>query len=247
MFNEYTWHYEQVWIYFNQRKMRQEDAMKVVQRTDSKLETLWLLVRFAYYFLALPCLLFFMAVSLVIYSGNQPGGHDDPVMGGFFILVWCAVLIPLGMRRYWKVARRRQLKKMVAMLSSPERFSPQKQHQVLDAGRGKYLGIDIQRGTILYIHMVKKGLIDVVGLTMQGWTNRELEGTALRLYTRMPDVPVLSVYAHQIVAKELFNTLGAMSHNSYTEPFPNEPWPEYVGRQSRFVEFEHNVVVPQVV
>ena len=167
--------------------------MKAVQRTDSRLDKLWLLVRFAYYFLALPCLLFFMAASLIIYSGNQPGGHDDVDMAVFFIFVWCAVLIPLGMRRYWKVARRRQLKRMVAMLSSPERFNPQKQHQVLDAGRGKYLGVDTQCGTILYIHMVKKGLIDVVGLTMQDWTNRELEGTALRLYTRMPDVPVLSV------------------------------------------------------
>ncbi len=221
--------------------------MKAVQRTDSRLDKLRLLVRFAYYFLALPCLLFFMAASLIIYSGNQPGGHDDVDMAVFFIFVWCAVLIPFGIRRYGKISRRRQLQKMVAMLSSPERFSPQKQHQVLDAGRGKYLGVDTERGTILYIHIVKKGLVDVVGLTMQGWTNRELEGTELRLYTRMPDVPVLSVYAHQTVARELFNTLGAMSHNSYSEPFPKEPWPEYVGRQSRFVEFEHNVVVPQVV
>lgn len=221
--------------------------MKAVQRTDSGLEKLWLLVRFAYYFLALPCLLFFMAASLIIYLNNQPGGHDDPAMAGFFILVWCAVLVPFGVRRYLKLSRRRQLKKMVEMLSSDERFSPQTQHQVLDAGRGQYLGIDIQRGTILYIHMVKKGLIDVVGLTMSDWTDRELEGSALRLYTRMPDLPVLSIYAHPTVAKELFNTLGAMNHNGYSEPFPTEPWAEYVGRQSRFVEFENNVVVPQAV
>jgi hypothetical protein len=221
--------------------------MKTVQRHDSTIENFWIVIKFFYYFLALPCLLFFAAASLIIYLGKQPGGHDDTGMASFFILVWIALVVPLGLRRYGKVSRRIKLKKMVTMLSSSERFSPQKQHQVFDAGRGKYLGIDMQRGTILYIHMVKKGVIDVIGLTMSDWTNRELEGSALRLYTRMPDVPVLSIYAHPTVATPLFNTLGAMNHNSYSEPFPQEPWPEYVGRQSRFVEFEHNVVVPQVV
>ncbi|WP_168403364.1 plasmid IncI1-type surface exclusion protein ExcA [Erwinia amylovora] len=221
--------------------------MKTVQRHDSKIENLWVVIKFLYYFLALPCLLFFAAASLIIYLGKQPGGHDDPGMASFFILVWIALVVPLGLRRYGNVSRRTKLKKMVAMLSSSERFSPQKQHQVFDAGRGRYLGIDIQRGTILYIHMVKKGVVDVVGLTMSDWTNRELEGSALRLYTRMPDVPVLSIYAHPTVATPLFDTLGAMTHKSYSEPFPREPWPEYVGRQSRFVEFEHDVVVPQVV
>lgn len=220
--------------------------MKIVQRTDSKIETLWVILRFVYYFLALPCLLFLALASLVGIFGNTMVRAD----GGYYYfsaLLWAAIIIPLGYRRFCILNRRRQLKQMVNLLTSAERFSPQKQHQVMDAGRGKYLGIDTQRGTILYIHMVKKGIIDVIGLTMQDWTNRELESSALRLYTRMPDVPVLSVYAHSTVAKELFNTLGAMSHNSYSEPFPKEPWQEYVGRQSRFVECEHNVVVPQAV
>lgn len=134
---------------------------------------------------------------------------------------------------------------MVVLLTSDERFSPLKQHQVMDAGRGKYLGIDIKSGNILYIHMVKKGVVDVIGLTMRDWTERELEGSTLRINTKNPEVPVLSVNAHPTVTKELFDTLGAMSHNSYPESFPQEPWPLHVSIQSRFVEFEHDVVVPQ--
>lgn len=219
--------------------------MKTVQRTDSKAETLWVFARFVYYFLALPCLFFFAASSFIIYSNNEPGGHD-PAMTAFFVLVWLAVLIPLGARRYFKISRRSKLQKMVSMLTRADRFSPQKQHEVLDAGRGKYLGIDTKNGTILYIHMVKKGVIDVIGLDMQSWTNRELEGSALRVYTSMPDVPVLSVYAHPIVAKRLFDTLGAMDQNSYGNAF-TDSWPIYVSQQSRFVEYEHDVVVPQAV
>ncbi|MGP2416703.1 plasmid IncI1-type surface exclusion protein ExcA [Pantoea ananatis] len=219
--------------------------MKTVQRHDSKIENLWTIIKFAYYFLALPCLFFFAAASFMIYLGKQPGGHSDPNMAGFFVLVWVALIVPLAFRRYLKVTRRHQLKKMVALLTSEVRFSPQKQHQVMDAGRGKYLGIDTRSGNILYIHIVKKGIVDVIGLTSRDWTDRELEGSTLRILTKNPEVPVLSINAHPTVTKELFNTLGAMSHKSYTESFPQEPWPLHVSLQSRFVEFEHDVVVPQ--
>lgn len=221
--------------------------MKTVQRHDTRLDFIWALTRIVYYFILLPCALLIAMITLII-SINSSFRYSLFTTDYFILAVlWLTVLIPLGFRRFAIVNRRHKLKKMVTIMSNPERFSPQKQHQVMDAGRGHYLGIDIQRGTILYIHMAKKGIIDVIGLTMSDWTNRELEGGVLQLYTRIPDVPVLSVYAHPTVSKGLFNTLGAMSHNSYTEPFPNEPWPEFVRQQSRFVEFEHNVVVPQVV
>lgn len=218
--------------------------MKTVQRHDNLFDFIWALTRVLYYFLGLPCLVFLALASIIIYSGNEPGGHD-PNMAYLFFLVWMGILIPLGYRRFSIIRRRNQLKKMVELLTSDERFSPLKQHQVMDAGQGKYLGIDTRSGNILYVHMVKKGIVDVIGLTMRDWTERELEGSTLRINTKMPEVPVLSINAHPTVSKELFNTLGAMSHNSYAESFPQEPWPLHVSLQSRFVEFEHDVVVPQ--
>lgn len=220
--------------------------MKTVQRHDNLIDSIWALTRVLYYFLVLPCLVFLAFATLVGIFGNTMVRAD----GGYYLfsaLIWAAIIIPLGYRRFGILSRRRQLKQIVTLLSSDERFSPQKHHQVMDAGRGKYLGVDIRSGNLLYIHMVKKGVVDVIGLTMRDWTERELEGSTLRLNTRNPEVPVLSINAHPTVTKELFNTIGAMSHKSYSESFPQEPWPEYVGRQSRFVEFEHNVVVPQVV
>lgn len=222
--------------------------MKKIQRTDSKLENVWTIIKFVYYFMALPMLVCYGIISLLILKG-EANGRDLGSFGGdfhlFSLMVWAAIIVPLAFRFYAKKARRRKLNKMVAMLTSDERFSPQKQHQVLDAGRGKYLGIDTKHGSILYIHMFKKGIVDVVGLTMNDWSDSELEGSTLRVKTKNPDLPELSINAHPIVAKELFNTLGAMSHNSYSEPYPKEPWSLHVGIQSRFVEYEHNVVVPQ--
>ncbi|MBY4841107.1 plasmid IncI1-type surface exclusion protein ExcA [Pantoea sp. DY-5] len=220
--------------------------MKTIQRHDNWVDSSWALIRVLYYFLGLPSLVFLAFASVIIYSNNGPS-EPGSGLGFLFLFVWCGIIFPLGFRRVSIIRRRRQLKQMVTMLSSDERFSPQKHHQVMDAGRGKYLGVDIRSGNLLYIHMVKKGVVDVIGLTMRDWTDSELEGSTLRLNTRNPEVPVLSINAHPTVAKELFNTISAMSHKSYSESFPQEPWPEYVGRQSRFVEFEHNVVVPQVV
>ncbi|HBH6890066.1 TPA: plasmid IncI1-type surface exclusion protein ExcA [Serratia marcescens] len=221
--------------------------MKTVQRHDSKNENLWTIIKFVYYFLALPCLIFLgIAMAFIAYgtaTGKTTGA--DAQFYSVAIVVWSLAIIPLLVRRYGKSSRKRQLNKIVNLLTSAERFNPQKQHQVLDAGRGKYLGIDTKHGTMLYIHMVKKGFVDVIGLTMDDWTGSEVEGSTLRIKTKNPDVPELSINAHPTVTSQLLNTLGAMSHNSYSEPVPKEPWPLHVGIQSRFVEFEHNVVVPQ--
>lgn len=221
--------------------------MKTVQRHDSKVENLWVITKFVYYFLALPCLIFLgIAMAFIAYgtaTGKTTGA--DSQFYSVAIVVWLLTIVPFIVGRYGKLSRRRQLKKMVALLTSDARFSPQKQHQVMDAGRGKYLGIDTRYGNILYIHMVKKGIVDVIGLTSRDWTDRQLEGSTLRILTKNPEVPVLSINAYPTVTKELFNTLGAMSHNSYAESFPKEPWPLHVSLQSRFVEFEHDVVVPQ--
>lgn len=220
--------------------------MKAVQPNENWLDSIGALIKTAYYFLYLPCALFFALLTSFVLLG----GSDNTLYAtDYFLLsfMWLSIIIPLGIRWLNISKRRQQLEKMVTLLTSNERFTPQKQHQILDAGGGKYLGIDTKLGTILYIHIAKKGVVNVSGLTMRDWTDRELEGSALRLYTKNADLPVLTVNAHPVVAKEMFNVLGAMNSTTFPERFPLEPWPEYVGRQSRFVEFEHNVVVPQAV
>ena len=217
--------------------------MKNVQRHDNAFGLVWALTRSAYYYIALPCALIFAAITLVVGLGSSYRytlyATDYFLLG----LMWATILVPLTYRRMSLNSRRNKIKKMVTLLSSVERFMPQK--EILNAAHGKYLGIDTKSGNILYIHMVKKGFVDVIGLTMSDWTNRELEGSTLRLYTRNTDLPVLSINAPPLIAKELFDILGAMDGKGYSEAFPQEPWPLHVGIQSHFVEYEHNVVVPQ--
>ncbi|MBQ0957242.1 plasmid IncI1-type surface exclusion protein ExcA [Serratia symbiotica] len=204
----------------------------------------WLKALFrTYMILGFPCALLISIPSVLMAPSLLR--NEAYLTLSFFIMIWAGVVVPLIYILISRFFRLRCLNRIAAMLSRPDRFSPQKQHQVMDVGGGKYFGIDTRHGTLLYIHRVKKDVIDVIGLSMKDWTRRQLEGSALRLYTRMPDMPVLSIHAHPSVARVLFDTLDAMSHNHYDDPFP-DAWPEYVKQQSRFIEFEHDVVVPQV-
>lgn len=216
-------------------------------RCGNDVSLIWLLTRSAYYRVFLPCALFFAAITLFVLFGTSVK-HKVYTTDYFLLaMLWMFIILPLSFRYISIKVRDKRLHKISSLLKSDLRFSPQANHEIFSASKGKYLGIDTKRGTILYVHMLKKGVIDVVGLNMGSWTNVELEGSALRIYIPDPDLPMLSITAPPAVASNLYNTLGAMSHKAYSEPCPDEPWPLHVARQSKFVEFEHKVVVPQAV
>lgn len=218
--------------------------MNTIQREVTGQDAFQALVKAVYYFLILPCALILAAMTLSIFFSNS---HYKLYTSDYFLLalLYAVIIVPLGIRFYNVRNRRLRLEKIVAQLSRQDRFFPQSQHQILDAAKGKYLGVDTRHGTILYIHMLREDVIDIIALTTADWANHQQEESWLRIYTRQPDIPVLSIYTHQDIARRLFDTLSAMSSNSYSEPFPDEPWAEYVGHQSNLVEYQYNVAVPQ--
>lgn len=220
--------------------------MKKFIRSGSSVSLPWALIRSAYYLVFLPCAIFFAAITLIVFFG-APFRHEIYPSDYFLLaMLWMFIILPLGFRYISIKMRRKKLLHIVDFLKSDRRFNPTANHEVFSAAKGKYLGIDTKRGTILYVHMFKKGVVDVIGMTMNTWTNTELEGSAIRIYTLDPDLPMLSITAPPAVVSNLYDTLGAMRHQSYSEPCPDEPWTLHVARQSKFIEFEHKVVVPQV-
>ncbi|WP_064366042.1 plasmid IncI1-type surface exclusion protein ExcA [Pantoea ananatis] len=205
---------------------------------------IWLGIRSVYYMVLLPCAVFLAAITLFIFM--RPFKHNlytsDYVL---LTMLWIFILLPLAYRYISIKLRKRNLQKMSLFLKSDKRFNPNKTHEVFNAVYGKYFGVDINRGTILFIDIHRKRIIDVVGITMDTWTNIELQGSVIRVYTSDPELPMLSITAPLVVVSGLYNTLGAMRHKSYSEPYPDEPWQCHVARQSRFIEFEHKVTVPQ--
>lgn len=205
---------------------------------------IWSGMRSVYYIILLPCAVFFAAITLFIFMGST---RHHLYTSDYFLLtmLWMFILLPLTFRYISIKMRSKKLQQISLFFKRDDRFNPKESHEVFNAIYGKYFGVDISRGTILFIDMHRKRIIDVVGITMDTWSNIELQGSVIRMYTLDPELPMLSITAPSVVVSGLYNTLGAMRHKSYSESYPDEPWPRYVARQSKFIEFEHKVTVPQ--
>lgn len=195
--------------------------MEAVQRLKTPREFWLWVVKFAYLLIAVPALscigvaFFFMALS-----ESGPLQTTDFTLSAFAL---AGVIGPCGLMMQGVLARRRVLKSITAALRSPNYFWPAEGYEQYHEGDGKYLGIDTERGTVLYVHHIRKGQVDVIALTMNDWTNREVDGKTFRLYTKLPELPRIEINTPW--AQRWFDTLGAMEFKQYSTPLP---FAEYV-------------------
>jgi hypothetical protein len=123
------------------------------------------------------------------------------------------------------------------MIYSEAFFNPRDSMlEVCNAG-GDYLGIDTTNGTLLYIRLIRRGVVDIIGLTLSDLTRRRVEGkSTLRLYTRFTDLPCITVKT--AYAQHFFDVIGAMESRQYALP---EPFGKYVEGKIKDVEQEFGV------
>ncbi|EFW77458.1 plasmid IncI1-type surface exclusion protein ExcA, partial [Pseudomonas savastanoi] len=190
-----------------------------VQRLKTAKEGWFWIVKIFYMLFAFPFAVLVGVPSLFIASSLIE--EKDFTTLGFCSMLWLGVLIPMGIFIYGVLSRRRLLKRVTRAIKSPQFFNPDPTNEIYHEGDGKYLGIDTKNGTILYVHRIRKGQVDVVALTMDDWTNREVEGKGiLRLYTKHPDLPRIEIGTP--LAQLWYDTLGAMEHKQkqYSTPQP---------------------------
>lgn len=212
----------------------------MVQRLKTAKEV-WFWIIKVLYMISFPFLVFIGGVTL--YALNSPRAEAN--ISGlplFALLVWAAVLIPIVIFAHGIYNRRRLLKSITASLRHPDYFNPDSTFEVYHEGDGKYLGIDINNGTILYVHKIRKGAVDVVALTMDDWINREVEGQMLRLYTKFPQLPRIEVATPW--AQRWYDSLGALE---YKQRGNQRPFASYVSRELEKLEREHHIQIPRIV
>ncbi|MCK0550934.1 plasmid IncI1-type surface exclusion protein ExcA [Pseudomonas syringae] len=214
-----------------------------VQRLKTAKEGWFWIVKIFYMLFAFPFLLLMGVAMLFIVNSEHSRGRVPGDVSGTF-LIWAAILIPVGVFIYGVLSRRRLLKRVTRVIKSPQFFNPDPTHEIYHEGDGKYLGIDTQNGTILYVHRIRKGQVDVVALTMDDWTNREVEGKGiLRLYTKHPDLPRIEIGTP--LAQLWYDTLGAMEHKQKQYSTP-QPFNRYVHDHIEALERDLNVQIPRL-
>ena len=203
-------------------------------------EALYALLKVAYTVVGMPVLLLIGIVTLCALSSERTEAKIAglPLLA---VLVWTAILVPVALYFRGKQARSNQLKNILKSLKSDTLFRPDKCHETLSAAMGKYFGIDLRNGTILYVNMIRKGQFDVVGMTMADWTHRELDDKRLRLYTKFVDLPCIEIASYE--AQRWYDMLGAMELKRFNT---SKPFPEYVREQVAHLEREHQIHVPRV-
>ncbi|WP_439041093.1 plasmid IncI1-type surface exclusion protein ExcA [Serratia bockelmannii] len=211
----------------------------MVQRLKTTREGWAWVFKILYMVLALPCLLFLALASLLTLSDVLKSG--DLYQLFFYGLIWAAILIPVAIFTKQVISKRRILKVITNDVKDPEYFMPEQGYEMYHEGDGKYLGIDIKRGTILYVHRIRKGEVDVVGLDMKDWTNREVEGKMFRLYTKLPELPRIEIATPW--AQRWFDTLGSMEFKQYQ---PAIPFSEYVDIHREQLERENHIAIPRL-
>jgi hypothetical protein len=214
--------------------------MQAVQRLMNAKEGWFHIVKTLYLVLALPFFLITGLLSLVALSGSSPGQQtrDSWTLVAMF---WTPVVIPLILFIVTSRARGRLLKSVLLSLKSRDIFWPAEECEFFLWNSGRYLGIDNKNGTILYINRIRRGQVDVVGLSMGDWTGRELDGKTLRLYTKFPDLPRIEF--HTPWAERWYDMLGAMEYKRYNTA---KPFGQYVSEHVEALERENNIHIPKL-
>lgn len=212
-----------------------------IQRLKSVRETLSEVARTLYMLFGFPFLLLIgIALFFVVTTENSSGRVPGDSLGA--VLIWAVIFLSVGMFVRGARSRRRILKTATAAFRDPAYFDPDEGYEMYQQASGKYLGIDKANGTILYIHSIRKGQMDVMALTMDEWTNREVEGTNIfRLYTKYADLPRIEI--RTAWAQRWYDTLGAMQHKQYSTP---KPFKQFAFERIELLERDLKVHIPRL-
>lgn len=118
----------------------------MVQRIKTRKEAAFFLIKLAYGLIGFPFLLILGVLALLSLTG---AGRTDSDIYILISIIWLAILISVGVFFYNVFRKRRLLKIITNDIKHPDFFMPEPGYGMFHVGDGKYLGIDIQRGTCI--------------------------------------------------------------------------------------------------
>ena len=137
-----------------------------------------------------------------------------------WLLFYTTVLISfIGIIIFTNLRHRRNLNGILSRLKSNLAYDPRSSDEYFGFNKVTYMGVDTQKGTILYIaHVDRTGNIFtrdmlIMGFDTSNWRNIELKGNSIKIYTKTPDIPFIE-FSHKH-ASHLFETISAMKGRTY--------------------------------
>lgn len=200
-----------------------------------------------YLFFAFPFHLIFASWLFALRNDASYGLRQQDIP--MALLIWSSLLIAISLTIYSVYRQNKNIKIFTNYFKEMEFNNPIKSNIVKSWTGLAYLALDTKNGTILYINHPDTTIFNffvpkdvrVMGFGMYDWKSVEVEGNTLRIYTGMPELPIVSISTGK--ANELFEKINAMRSKNWSYDFNI---PGYVEHQATKLAEENglNLVLP---
>ncbi|CAI9394827.1 MULTISPECIES: plasmid IncI1-type surface exclusion protein ExcA [Enterobacteriaceae] len=188
--------------------------------------------------------LFYVAgiLSLIFYGIvyiTVANSYDEYIIG---FGCWVLLVAPFAVNYFIAKKRKQKIQSALVEIKATGHFNPTKESEAWFFWKNTYLGFDYHKGTIVYIRIYPGNVMDVIGFDAYSLTRTEVEGSKLRLYTKLASLPMIPIDTY--AASNLANHIHAMNNKGYSYNFN---FPEIVKQKRQKLESLAGMPVPDLV
>ncbi|HAG0018057.1 TPA: plasmid IncI1-type surface exclusion protein ExcA [Salmonella enterica] len=185
--------------------------MVKANKVSSSHWVLYLIIRWLYFLLGIPALLFY---SVVCFSISDY--HPEAYFWGWGCLL---LLIAPCLWLYSKaISKKQRIKDVVQKIKDTGYYSPDKDYENISLTHSTYFGIDIRKGTMLYVRIRPNNIMDIIGIDTHNFTRTVSDNKELKIYTKYVNMPVIPVTTLCTSPKVSADTMHAMADRNYDYP-----------------------------
>lgn len=221
----------------------------MIKRKRGFFEVIPLVIFYIYRVFLSPVLLLLGGLFVVVYI--SPPLHSEHIasvkqryfeqmMAGWFII--SLGLLPHVIAFILARLNRKKIRKILSAIKSSESFLPEPKYEFWEPHSEAYLGIDAKRGTFVYVRLIRRGQVDLIGFDMHNWVGIELDGRLLNIKTKTIEAPVLSMGTRAGDGDRILSLINTMSNRQYR--YDCYYFPGYVSHNAKRIAEEHKVFIP---
>lgn len=200
---------------------------------------LYLVSKSLFYVVGILSLIFYGAMYTLVVLMNEYSGYSDYLIS---IGCWILLIAPFTFNYFIATKRKEKIKSVLDEIKATGHFNPTKESEAWFFWKNTYLGLDYHKGTIVYIRIYPGNVMDVIGFDAYSLTRTEVEGSKLRLYTKLASLPMIPIDTY--AASNLANHIHAMNNKGYSYNFN---FPEIVKQKRQKLESLAGMPVPDLV
>ncbi|EEJ4252308.1 plasmid IncI1-type surface exclusion protein ExcA [Salmonella enterica subsp. enterica serovar 4,[5],12:b:-] len=186
-------------------------------KTTSRYPSWWTFyyaLRFIY-FMGIPVLSIFILFGVLSITSSRYVTQEDYIYtySCLFLLITPAAWMYLRAK-----TRSDKIKKVITKIKNSGFFSPDKEYEGLSFIQGIYFGVDLKKGTMLYVRIYPGNIMDVIGLDIHNFTRTVVRENCMEIHTKYVNMPMLELSIGVNSARSIANTMHVMASRGYDYP-----------------------------